>query len=167
MAGDIVNIGRVNPHESPLRCKCSERFFKLSSQHEFHPNGNHKFPLYFECFWSYWSACRSGDLVRENVNTLAVGTGTLNAGSIVFSEGGNFGDNGLQFPSERPLSSGDVSQSGSSFASITFSGGGSLKLRGSFLNSGNATLRQAPAPWNTSVLRRLKTLETLRITISH
>ncbi len=76
-------------------------------------------------------------------NTLAVGTGTLNAGTVTFTSGGGTNRH------EMTISTGtatvtNITQSGSSgSATITFTGAGLLRVGGSFLNSGNGTLNTA------------------------
>ncbi len=83
---------------------------------------------------------------NPNTNTLAVGAGILNAGSMVFSNGGGGGGQRhlLTISTGTATITGDVTQAGSTgSATITFTGSGLLKLGGAFLNSTNATFTQS------------------------
>lgn len=75
-----------------------------------------------------------------DVNTLAVGQGILNAGSIAFTEGGVGQRHVMTISTGTATVTGDIIQSGSTgSATITFSGAGTLNVGGAFLNSSNAT----------------------------
>ncbi len=79
----------------------------------------------------------------SSVNTLAVGAGTLTAGSLAFTSGGNAVRHIMTISTGTATISGNVTQTGSTgSASITFTGTGLLKLGGSFLTSGTGTLTQ-------------------------
>ncbi|MBS1680932.1 MAG: hypothetical protein JST48_04405 [Bacteroidetes bacterium] len=75
-------------------------------------------------------------------NTLAVGAGILNAGSLLFTSGGGASTrHRLTISTGTVTISGDVTESGSTgSATITFTGAGQLLLGGAFLNSSNGTL---------------------------
>ena len=75
------------------------------------------------------------------VNTLAVGAGTLNAGSLAFTNGGGGVRHIMTISTGTATISGSVTQVGSSgSASITFTGAGLLRLGGAFLTSTTGTL---------------------------
>ena len=74
-------------------------------------------------------------------NLIAVGTGTLNAGSVAFTSGGGGVRHEITISTGTVTVSGNVTQAGSSgSASITFTGAGTLNLGGTFLDSSNGTL---------------------------
>ncbi|MEP3388412.1 MAG: T9SS type A sorting domain-containing protein [Reichenbachiella sp.] len=73
-----------------------------------------------------------------DTNTLAVGGGTLNAGSINFSGGGVLGGNALTIGTGTATVSGDIVADGNYLlAAITFTDAGLLQVGGDFINSGN------------------------------
>lgn len=75
-----------------------------------------------------------------DVNTLAVGAGILNAGSIAFTNGGGGQRHVLTIGTGTATIAGDISQSGSTgSATITFTGSGLLRVGGTFLNSATGT----------------------------
>jgi|GEM_PF-1324045 len=82
-----------------------------------------------------------------NVNTLAVGAGILNTGSVVFTNSGSL----ILVMHQITISTGTVTVSGDVTAdagstgspAITFTGAGTLNLAGAFLNSSNGTLTTA------------------------
>ena len=76
------------------------------------------------------------------INTLAVGDGTLNANNIDFSGGGFIGQNQLTIAGGTATVTGDISADGlfASTADIIFTDTGVLQLAGSFLTSLEATL---------------------------
>jgi len=75
------------------------------------------------------------------VNTLAVGAGVLNAGSIAFTNGGGNVRHLITISTGTVTVAGDVTQTGSNgSASFTFTGAGLLRLGGAFLNSTTGTL---------------------------
>jgi hypothetical protein len=76
-----------------------------------------------------------------DINTLAVGAGSLNAGSIAFTNGGGGQRHLLTISTGTATVSGDVTQVGSTgSASITFTGAGLLQLGGAIFNDANGTL---------------------------
>jgi Ig-like domain CHU_C associated/SprB repeat len=76
----------------------------------------------------------------NNINTMAVGAGILNAGSIAFTNGGGGQRHVLTISTGTVTVSGNVTQSGSTgSATITFTGAGVLNLGGSFLTSATGT----------------------------
>jgi hypothetical protein len=77
-----------------------------------------------------------GGFFGAGVNTLAVGAGSLVAGSMEFSTGGLLGGHRLTISSGTATINGDVTQ-GFPNATITFTGAGQLRLGGAFLNSTN------------------------------
>jgi hypothetical protein len=79
-----------------------------------------------------------GGLFGAGVNTLAVGAGSLVAGSLEFSTGGLFGGHVLTIGTGTATINGDVTQSFPN-ATISFSGAGNLRLFGAFLNSTQCT----------------------------
>lgn len=75
------------------------------------------------------------------VNTLAVGSGILNAESILFNGGGFFGAHELTISTGTVTVTGDIdSDSFFGIATITFTGSGLLQVGGTFLDSSNGTL---------------------------
>ena len=75
-----------------------------------------------------------------NINTMAVGAGILNAGSIAFTDGGGGQRHVLTISTGTVTVTGNVTQSGSTgSATITFTGSGLLKLGGTFLTFGTGT----------------------------
>lgn len=76
------------------------------------------------------------------LNTLAVGAGTLNAGSITFSTNFFSGLPLLSISTGTVTVSGDVTSNASfiTFPRITFTGAGLLRVAGAFLDSSNGTL---------------------------
>jgi hypothetical protein len=81
-------------------------------------------------------------------NILAVGAGTLNGGSLAFTDGGGAGGFGqrhfLTISTGTATISGDITQSGSTgSATITFTGAGLLQVGGAFLDSSNGTLDES------------------------
>lgn len=78
---------------------------------------------------------------NPDVNTLAVGAGTLTAGSLAFTNGGGFQRHIMTISTGTATISGDVTQAGSfGSATITISSTGTLNLGGAFLDSSNGTL---------------------------
>ena len=78
---------------------------------------------------------------NPQVNTMAVGAGTLNAGSISFSSAGTSVRHKLTISSGTVTVTGNVTQSGSGKSpGITFTGAGTLNLGGTFFNSTACTL---------------------------
>ena len=74
-------------------------------------------------------------------NTLAVGAGTLNAGSIAFTNGGAGQRHYLTISTGTAKVTGDVTETGSTgSATITFTGTGTLNLGGGLFTSGTGTL---------------------------
>jgi hypothetical protein len=79
----------------------------------------------------------AGGLFSGDDNTLNVGAGILNAGSMEFSTGGILGSGHvLRITSGTATITGDVTQ-GFPNATITFAGSGTLRVGGAFLNSSN------------------------------
>ncbi|MDD4902684.1 MAG: hypothetical protein PHE24_06135, partial [Patescibacteria group bacterium] len=75
-----------------------------------------------------------------HTNTMAVGAGNLNAGSIAFTNGGNTQRHFLTISTGTVTVTGNITQSGSNgSASITFTGAGLLRLGGAFLTSSTGT----------------------------
>jgi hypothetical protein len=75
------------------------------------------------------------------MNSLAVGAGFLNAGSVTFTSGGITNRHQITISTGTATISGDVTQTGSSgSASIIFSGSGTLNLGGAFLTDATGTL---------------------------
>jgi hypothetical protein len=77
-----------------------------------------------------------------NMNTLAVGAGTLNAGSLVFSNSGNTTRHQLTISTGIVTVAGNVTETGgnSGSATIAFSGAGVLRLGGAIWNAANGKL---------------------------
>ncbi|MEI6277539.1 MAG: hypothetical protein WCP08_16185, partial [Prolixibacteraceae bacterium] len=74
-------------------------------------------------------------------NSLAVGAGTLNAGSIAFTSGGGTSRHQITISTGTVNVSGNVSQAGSTgSATITFTGAGLLQLGGTFFTAATGTL---------------------------
>ena len=81
---------------------------------------------------------------NPDVNTLAVGAGTLNAASMAFTNGGGGQRHVLTISTGTVTVTGSITQSGSTgSATISFTGAGLLKVGGAFLNSGTGTLTQS------------------------
>ncbi|MEI8114709.1 MAG: hypothetical protein WCI54_13825, partial [Bacteroidia bacterium] len=77
------------------------------------------------------------------INTLSVGAGNLNAGSIAFTSGGAGVRHLITISTGTVTVTGNVTQTGSTgSASITFTGAGLLKLGGTFLTAATGTLTQ-------------------------
>ena len=77
----------------------------------------------------------------SGVNTVAVGGGILNAGSISFTNGGGAVRHLLTISTGTVTVSGNVTQAGSNgSASVTFTGSGLLRLGGTFLTAATGTL---------------------------
>lgn len=75
------------------------------------------------------------------INTLVVGAGNLNAGSIAFTSGGSDVRHLITISTGAVTVTNDVTQAGSAgSASITFTGAGLLKLGGAFLTAATGTL---------------------------
>jgi len=75
------------------------------------------------------------------INTLAVGAGTLNAGSIAFTNGGGTMRHRVTISTGTVTVTGNVTQAGSTgSATFTFTGAGLLQLGGSFLTATTGTL---------------------------
>jgi hypothetical protein len=97
-------------------------------------------------------------------NTLAVGNGTLNAGSIAFSATGPlvFGDHTFTINNGTAIISGDVFYSGIGLftpATITFTGTGSLTLRGGLLlNDGNCNFSAGTGTVNYSSTTKVQSV---------
>ena len=80
----------------------------------------------------------------SGMNSIAVGAGILNAGSITFTVGGGSSRHKITITTGTVSVSGDVTQVGSTgSATIAFSGAGLLKIGGAFMISGTCTLTQA------------------------
>lgn len=80
-----------------------------------------------------------GTTFGSDANTVAVGAGTLNAGSIAFSTGGSlFGTHVLTVSTGTVNVSGDITQAFPD-ATLNITGAGTLTLGGAFLNSTNCT----------------------------
>ena len=78
---------------------------------------------------------------NPQVNTMAVGAGTLTAGSISFSSAGTSVRHKLTISTGTVNVSGNITQSGSGKSpGITFTGAGTLNLGGTFFNSTACTL---------------------------
>ena len=77
----------------------------------------------------------------SSTNTINVGAGTLNAGSITFTNGGGTNRHQIIISTGTVAVSGDVTESGSTgSATITFTGAGLLQLGGAFFSSSTGTL---------------------------
>ncbi len=83
--------------------------------------------------------------VNPDINTFDVGAGTLNVGSIAFTNSGGANRHQVTISTGTATVSGDVTADIGSFGSptITFTGAGVLNLAGAFLNSFNGTLNVA------------------------
>ncbi len=82
--------------------------------------------------------------INPDVNTFDVGAGTLNAGSLAFTNGGGGQRHVMTILTGTATISGDVTQVGSfGSATITFNGAGTLNLGGAFLDSSVGTLNIA------------------------
>jgi hypothetical protein len=80
----------------------------------------------------------------SSVNQIAVGDGTVNAGSVAFTSGGGASRYQITIATGTLTVAGNVTQSGTSGrAIIAFSGAGSMRVGGSFLTSTNGTLTLA------------------------
>ncbi|MDI6800130.1 MAG: stalk domain-containing protein [Actinomycetota bacterium] len=82
---------------------------------------------------------RAGGSGTTNINTLAVGTGTLSAGSIAFTSGGTSARHRVTISTGTVTVTGNVTGSGNS-ASIIFSGSGTLNLGDAIYTDANGTL---------------------------
>ncbi len=82
--------------------------------------------------------------LTNNTNTLAVGAGTLNAGSIAFTNGGGGQRHQLTISTGTATITGNVTETGSTgSATIAFTGAGLLQLGGTIFTSATGTLTTA------------------------
>ena len=105
-----------------------------------------------------------------NDNTLAVGAGTLNAGSIVFVDGGSgTSDPTLTISTGTATVSGDVSISGTPAATITFTGTGLMQLASAFFDSGNGTLNSSTGTveYNGSIAQTIEDFTYYDLTLNN
>jgi hypothetical protein len=80
-------------------------------------------------------------VTNPNLNTITVGAGILNAGSIAFTNGGTAVRHSITISTGTVTVTGNVTQTGSNgSASIIFSGAGTLRLGGTFLTPTTGTL---------------------------
>ena len=104
------------------------------------------------------------------INTLAVGGGNLNTGSIAFTSGGATVRHLITISTGVVTVTGNVSQSGSTgSASISFSGTGLLKLGGTFLTAATGTLTQGTGTveYNSTIAQTVGNFTYNNLTISN
>lgn len=141
-AGDIVNIGGAGGVDYTITVAVAAACGSIT----FQSNTGHS-PVLAISLSITLNVSGLIDIPRQNpgdVNTLAVGAGILNAGSISFTNGGTGAAaerrHTLTISTGTVTVSGDVTQSGSTgSATITFTSAGLMRIGGTFLNSSECT----------------------------